>query len=154
MLFSFVAVFIAASFLILLGLTTATSGKTDFSFLSLIGISLKSLCCYFDATAFRPPSYFLILPLLIPQFLRLWFNISMRAAALFPVLVILVFYFFTARHSSRNRSSILTLLQWTIRCTYKIRGFFSRQLENKKASVMNKLFTIFKKQQFTSINND
>lgn len=93
-LFSFVAVFIAASFLIRLGLVTATLGKTDFSFLSLSRIFLQGLCYDLGVSAFLTLLYSLYLFILPQRFIKSWFNIFMSYAGLLLMVILAVFSFF------------------------------------------------------------
>lgn len=94
MLFSFVAVFIAASFLIRLGLVTATLGKTDFSFLSLARIFLQGLCYDLGVSAFLTLFYSLYLFILPQRFIKSWLNIFMSYTGLLFMVIIAVFSFF------------------------------------------------------------
>lgn len=83
-LFSFVAVFIAASFLIRLGLVTATIEKTDFSFLAILRIFTQNPF-YEPGTSVLLNSFFVLNLLPLSQrFIRLYLNILMSHSNLFP----------------------------------------------------------------------
>lgn len=93
-LFSFVAVFISASFLIRLGLVTATIEKTHFSFLSIFRIFTQGLFYDLGVSVFLVLLYSLYLFLLPQRFIKSWFNIFMSYTGLLLMLIIVVFSFF------------------------------------------------------------
>lgn len=94
MLFSFVAVFIAASFLIRLGLLTATIEKTDFSLLSILRIFTQGLIYDLGVSSFLVLAYAIYLLVLPQRFIQSWFNIFISYAGLFFMVTIVIFSFF------------------------------------------------------------
>jgi phosphoglycerol transferase MdoB-like AlkP superfamily enzyme len=93
-LFSFVAVFISASFLIRLGLVTATIEKTDFSVLSILRIFGQGLFYDLGVSAFLTLPYSIYLFLLPQRFIKSWLNIFMSYAGLLLMFIIVMFSFF------------------------------------------------------------
>lgn len=93
-LFSFVAVFITGSFLIRLGLMTATFGKTDFSFLSVIRIFLQGLVYDFGVSMFLVLIYAIYLFFLPQRRNASLFNKLISYFWLFLIVVITIFSFF------------------------------------------------------------
>lgn len=94
MLFSYVATFIAGSFLIRLGLMLATLENTDFSFLSILRIFGQGLVYDFGVAMFLVLFYALYLCFLPQRFVKSWFNILLSYAVLFLMTVIAMFSFF------------------------------------------------------------
>lgn len=94
MLFSFVAVFISASFLIRLGLVTATIEKTDFAFLSIVRIFAQGLFYDLGVSVFLTLLYSIYLFFLPQRFIKSWLNIFISYSGLLLMLIIMVFSFF------------------------------------------------------------
>ena len=93
-LFSYVATFIAGSFLIRLGLMAATLEKTDFSFLSILRIFGQGLVYDFGVAMFLVLFYAIYLCFLPQRFLKSWFNIFVSYSVLFLMILIAMFSFF------------------------------------------------------------
>ena len=93
-LFSYVATFIAGSFLIRLGLMVATLEKTDFSFLSILRIFGQGFIYDFGVSMFLVLFYAIYLCFLPQRFLKSWFNIFLSYSILFLMNLIAMFSFF------------------------------------------------------------
>jgi len=93
-LFSFVAVFISASFLIRLGLATATIEKTNFTFRSIVRIFAQGLFYDLGVSVFLVLLYSLYLFLLPQRFIKSWFHILLSYSGLLLMLIIVMFSFF------------------------------------------------------------
>ncbi|WP_222536659.1 LTA synthase family protein [Pedobacter polysacchareus] len=93
-LFSYVATFIAGSFLIRLGLMAATLEKTDFSFLSILRIFGQGFIYDFGVAMFLVLFYAIYLCFLPQRFLKSWFNIFLSYSVLFIMILIAMFSFF------------------------------------------------------------
>lgn len=93
-LFSYVATFIAGSFLIRLGLMVATLEKTDFSFLSILRIFGQGFIYDFGVSMFLVLFYAIYLCFLPQRLLKSWFNIFLSYSVLFLMTLIAMFSFF------------------------------------------------------------
>ncbi|WP_316748473.1 LTA synthase family protein [Pedobacter gandavensis] len=93
-LFSYVATFIAGSFLIRLGLMVATLENTDFSFFAILRIFGQGLVYDFGVALFLVLFYALYLCFLPQRLIKSWFNIFLSYAVLFLMTVIAMFSFF------------------------------------------------------------
>ncbi|WP_316838772.1 LTA synthase family protein [Pedobacter gandavensis] len=93
-LFSYVATFIAGSFLIRLGLMVTTLEKTDFSFFSILHIFLEGFVYDFGVAMFLVLFYALYLCFLPQRLIKSWFNITFSYSVLFLMTLIAMFSFF------------------------------------------------------------
>ncbi|MBB2147728.1 LTA synthase family protein [Pedobacter gandavensis] len=93
-LFSYVATFIAGSFLIRLGLMVATLEKTNFTVLSILRILGQGLVYDFGVAMFLVLFYALYLCFLPQRWIKSWFNVFLSYSVLFLMTVIAMFSFF------------------------------------------------------------
>ncbi|WP_316821791.1 LTA synthase family protein [Pedobacter gandavensis] len=93
-LISYVATFIAGSFLIRLGLMVATLEKTGFSFFSILRIFFQGFVYDFGVAMFLVLPYAIYLCFLPQRFIRSTFNIVLSYSVLLLMIVIAMFSFF------------------------------------------------------------
>lgn len=94
MLFSFVAVFLAGSFLIRVGLMAASMGKTEFSFLEVARIFGQGLIYDLGVSMFIVSCYAIFLLFLPQRWNKSWLHQLISYIGLFLMMVIIIFSFF------------------------------------------------------------